>query len=267
MAFTAPLASALAQMDIWVPSEERWIGAEEMVKRLEGKAVVFLGEVHNDQRHHDAQLIFLRSFLSQYGPFNMALEALPHWTQEKVDLFLKGDLTEREFLEVVECDRVWGFPYFMYRPLVDLVSSSGGNLIAMGVELSEVRGVLEKMEGEGLRTAPPLDALFGPKPYTEELKKFYDSVPVHKGTGDFKNFLRAQALRDEFMARNLLKGFKRYPKRTVALMGNGHLINYWGVPARFLSHLGLPVGTIVMYSREQIELKRPYQNEFVWVID
>lgn len=262
----APTAYA-EQRNIWITSEESWISAQEMVSRLEGKAVVFLGEIHADQRHHEAQVRFLELLSENFGTFNLAMEPFLRESQSSLDLFIKGWLTEQELLKEVDWERVWGFDYLMYRPLVELIKAKGGRVLGIGVELSMVRDLLKK--GGLFGGDIPVNPIYlrGPSAYREDIRPIYDAHRVHYDRGDFDTFFKAQALRDELMAIHLLEAFLEDPKRTVVLMGNQHVLNYWGVPHRFLRHLGLPVATVVMYSRDQIPKKRPYQNEFVWVVE
>lgn len=92
--------------------------------------VVFVGEVHGSRFAHKAELTLLTG-LSQRDPnLVLALEMFERDVQDILDAYLKGDISEDQFLEQ---SRPWPNYQDDYRPLIELGKRKGIPVIAANV--------------------------------------------------------------------------------------------------------------------------------------
>jgi len=252
--------------EILSPIHGQGLDEERLFSILEGRPVIFLGEVHSNPTHHMVHERILKALVSRYGVVNLAMEALPRKAQAIIDRFVEGKIPEAEFLKQVQWDHVWGFDYGLYRPVVDLVISSNGRVWGIGADLDAIKRIARSgMQDLKEDLISPLGVYPGPSSYRDSVKATYEALGQHRQIGPFEHFFLAQLARDELMAENLKNAFLADPKRTVVIAGNQHIVNYWGIPFRFLRRLGLPIATLVVYSDSQREVLRPYLNEFLWI--
>lgn len=82
--------------------------------RLRSAGIVLIGDFHAQKQSTRGFLRIIRKIKSE---FVIALECLAVKDQPAVDLFLKGEITEKEFLRQVGWKKNWGFPWENYKPL------------------------------------------------------------------------------------------------------------------------------------------------------
>ena len=264
-----PKGNALAEdpiKEIIRTFDSQRVDEDELISLLGEKVIVFMGEVHSDQRHHQIHTRIIERLISRYGSVNLAMEALPQRSQGVIDEFVEGKIKEADYLRQVKWDQVWGFDYGMYKPKVDLVISSGGRVWGIGADLETIRRIARLgLEGMEENLIPQRGLFLGPKGYRERVLATYEPLKVHRDIGPFDHFFLAQVMRDELMALNLKNAFLADPKRTIVISGNQHIVNYWGIPSRFLRRLSLPVATLVVYSGTQGLKLKPHLNEFLLI--
>src|SRR5205085_11907725 len=148
----------------------------------------------------------------------VALEMFERDTQQALDNYLAGKMTEQEFLKI---SRPWPNYATDYRPLVELAKIRGWRVVAGNVPrkyASQVgRGglsVIDKLpEDERAMIVAEVKA-----PNDDYYKKFAETMGAHPGaTGEKKDeaeerammerFYQAQCVKDETMAESIAKSF------------------------------------------------------------
>ncbi len=97
----------------------RWTAAtkEELWEQLAKSQVVMVGDFHALHQSQKAQIRLLRH-LPQDRKAVLAVEFFEAADQEKIDHYMSGRMSEREFLKAIQWSTKWGFPWDHYRPLL-----------------------------------------------------------------------------------------------------------------------------------------------------
>lgn len=90
---------------------------EQLIDEIEKSDIVLLADFHALQQSQKAQLRILKASLIERPPV-LAVEFFNQIHQKHIDQYVKGSLTEREFLKAVEWNESWGFPWENYRPIL-----------------------------------------------------------------------------------------------------------------------------------------------------
>ncbi|MCB0384665.1 MAG: ChaN family lipoprotein, partial [Bdellovibrionales bacterium] len=111
----------------------RWLLCEdegELGERLYEVQLVLGGDFHAFSQAQRSHLRLLRD-LPKNRPVVLGMECIESCDQEAVDAFLEGEISEEDFLETVNWDEHWGFPWENYRPLFDLARERGFKVLAL----------------------------------------------------------------------------------------------------------------------------------------
>ena len=231
---------------------------EQVFDRLAGSRIVLLGEAHTTLAHHRWQLYMLSALHSRQANLIVGFEMLPRRVQASLDAWSAGELTEAEFLEQSEWQKVWGYDAGLYLPLLDFARLNRLPAIALNVDRELVSQVsqqgwqaLDEAQRMGLSDpAPASDA------YRDSLAQLYAYKQTFSDTSEgedgvepdlaeilrsdaFSNFVDAQLTWDRAMAEALAAAYRRDPKAIlVGIVGRGHLEHGYGIPHQ-LADMGI----------------------------
>jgi len=98
---------------------KKWQSAtkEDLWQRISESQVVLMGDFHALHQSQKAQLRILRHIPKERKVL-LAVEFFEAADQEKIDRYLSGKMSEREFLKSIQWQTKWGFPWEHYRPLL-----------------------------------------------------------------------------------------------------------------------------------------------------
>jgi uncharacterized iron-regulated protein len=211
---------------------------------LQTTQVLYLGETHDKVADHQAQKFILEQLLTGPKPLTLAMEMFQRPYQSAIDRYFKGELTETEFLAQTEYTKRWGFPWELYAPIVTLAKTQSIPLIALNTPSEVTRQVarkgLESLTPEQRQFIPEQNDIFlGPEGYRQQIQRLYTAM--HQGKGNSTGgdrFFQAQVLWDETMADRITQTVAQTPDRLiVVLVGHGHLLKDYGIPARVARRL------------------------------
>ncbi len=237
-----------------------------LIAAMAQRAVVLLGEQHDDMDHHRWQLQTLAALHAQRPDLVIGFEMFPRRVQAVLDRWVAGELTESEFLAQSGWSKVWSMPAELYLPLFHFARMNRIPMLALNIEPTLTRTIAEKgwagvpegqREGVG-QAAPPLadyeDFLFEIHGQ-HALARGKSADKAARSDAGFRNFVDSQLAWDRAMAEALVTGRKRHASAdgslplAVAVMGNGHVRYGHGV-AHQLRDLGensigqlMPVGS------------------------
>lgn len=127
---------------LWLrPSDGTRLDAPAFLAETAGRAVVLLGERHDQAEDHRWQLQTLAALHSRRPDMVLGFEAFPRSVQPVLDCWVAGDLTEAAFLEQVRWQEVWGFDPALYLPLFHFARMNRIPIQALNVERALVRRV------------------------------------------------------------------------------------------------------------------------------
>jgi uncharacterized iron-regulated protein len=205
---------------------------EAMVEEVKGSRLVFVGEVHTDQGHHDLQLQVLRAMHDAGGEVAVALEMFSRRSQPHLDAWRDGALPEEAFAELYRLE--WrNTPYELYAAIFRYARDRGIRLVGLNVP----REIVQKVAGSGFSSLTEGELAQLPTgircDVTPEFRRTMQQVFTlfHGGERSLDNFCEAQMLRNSGMAMTLAEVMERDPAlRVLVLVGGGHAVRQGGIP-------------------------------------
>ncbi len=235
----------------WVSPQTRQVhGTQALLKQAADQSVVLLGEQHPDVVHHRWQLQTIAQLYAYNPNLVLGFEMFPRRIQPVLDAWIRGELTEKEFLEKTDWNEVWKYDPDLYMPLFRFARMNRLPIFAINVDMSLIGEVSQKGwddvdddKKEGVQTpreAHPdyvkhLKDIFSRHSHVKEDEKKEDE----KSKQRFNRFVESQLTWDGAMAQELARVQKLGgDPLVVGVMGSGHLANRHGVPHQ-LEGLGL----------------------------
>ena len=241
--FVAPIACSANPIPLTVtPGDTSTPSTQQDIQPLLSADVVYLGEQHDSEADHAAQLEIIEALYAENPDIAIALEMFQRPFQPVIDRYLAGEITEAELVQQTEYLERWGFPWEYYAPFLRFAQANQLPVLALnapGEVVSKIaREGLESLDEEELRYIPPISDI---DTTNEDYRAFVSSVFGSHGHGDFNfdNFFAAQVTWDETMAETIAT-FKQTAPDTlvIVLTGNAHVIYGYGIPDRVARRLG-----------------------------
>lgn len=208
-----------------------FVAFSQMIDDLAGVNLVFVGELHDHEADHQAQLDIIQA-LNQAGvPLAIGLEMFREKNQQALDRWVEGKTGVSEFQKVF--DRNWGM-WPLYEPIFLYARENGIPMVGLNIPREITGQVASKgfssLSRKQLSQLPTGVTCTVSPAYREFIRR---ALSGHFHSQDtFTHFCEAQMLWDSVMARNLLEYLKAHPGTTmVVLAGAGHAWKF-GIPAR-----------------------------------
>lgn len=215
----------------WLGAGGDPIGADRLFQDLANAEVVLLGESHDRMEHHRWQTHTLAGLHAYRPDIVIGLEMLPREAQPVLDAWVRGDLSEAEFLSQTQWNAAWGFDPQLYMPILHFARVQRLPMVAINLE----RPLVERLAREGwdsvpenerFSVSPPSDATVA---YKEHLNQILSSHPTGGDDADVDRFVAAQLVWDRAMAAGLAEAAHE-GALAVGILGSGHLVHGYGVP-------------------------------------
>jgi uncharacterized iron-regulated protein len=236
-------------------AQPQFIQPATLLERMARQQVVLLGEAHDSAEDHRWQLHTLTQLYTRQPRLAIGFEMFPRRVQPALDQWVAGTLSEDEFLQRSEWEKVWGFDARDYLPLFHFARMNRIPMLALNVERSLIEAVGKQgwdgvpeaqKEGVGKPAAPS-------ETYRKTLRAVFDHHPA-KARGDqaFPRFIESQTAWDRAMAQVMAEHLQKNPGAlVVGILGVGHVRNGHGV-AHQLRHLGVgQVGLLMTWERDE----------------
>lgn len=231
---------------------------DEIMKKLAGRRVIYIGETHTSYEDHQLQLRIIRALYEQDPRLAIGMEMFTRPTQQALDEYIAGDIDEKSFLRKSGYFKIWQYDYNLYRGIINYARHHRLPVIALNLEKDIVSNVFKDNGALGLaaeekKELPPDRNLDVPG-YRERLVSAFQmhSSPDDTG-GKFEGFFQAQALWDETMAESAAAYLLANPDdRLVVIAGRGHVVKDSGIPLRVARRV--PVSQAVVVNADGREL-------------
>jgi len=245
------------------------LSIEEGLDALMEYHVVFVGEEHGSRVAHEAESIILTGLAERDPSLVLALEMFERDVQDILDGYLKGEMSEDEFLER---SRPWPDYQEDYRPLVEFAKSKGLPVIAANIPRRAAASV--SMSNDISPRVLGSDVLYLPeKLYSdseEYRERFMATLGKMSSMGPMKRLkpealYKAQVLKDAVMADSLESFLDR---RILFCCGHFHSDYHLGIPYQLgKNHPELRIAVITMASVvEPLAMKdRSRVADFIWI--
>jgi len=229
LALCLPLTvEAYAGASITRMSDGRIVTLSQLTAAAERSDLVLIGEAHDSKTHHEMQLALISTLWSKKLPIAIGLEMIQSDSQQELDAWTEGKMSERDFRDVYA--RNWSLDWYLYR---DIFLFARDNHIPM-VALNIPKELVTKVARQGFASLTPEEKKDLPQgttcdlnnPHTIFLKNSFQEVFKHATNGRvFTFFCEAQTLRNSGMALNIARYLKKHPgKKIVALAGVWHAV-------------------------------------------
>lgn len=207
----------------------------DVIKGVEGRRIIYVGEVHDVFAHHAVQLDVIAGIYKKNPQIAIGMEMFQRPFQKSLDSFIAGETGEPEFLKQTEYFKRWGFDYPLYKPILDFARAEKIPVIAMNLQ-KEITGKISHGGIDSLseeeKKEIPTDLDFSDMEYRGRLKEIF-SMHNKSEEKNFEFFYQAQILWDETMSHSVDEFVKNNPDRKiVVLAGQGHLRYGSGIPKR-----------------------------------
>jgi uncharacterized iron-regulated protein len=247
-------------------SDGRVLSLDNIVKDFTESRLVFVGELHDKQIYHRAQLEIIRALRKAGAHLAIGLEMFRRDSQADLDRWVKGELNEREFEKIYY--KNWNYPWPLYREIFLYAREHKIPMVGLNVPPEVTKQVaregFDSLTAKQRGNLPMVTCRVDPE-YMAFIRR---SLAMHGHGGlDFARFCEAQLVWDTAMALSLLHYLDKKPKSTVVVLaGSGHAWKQ-GIPAQIQSRSNLPFRVILPEIAGRVEPGKVSENEtdYLWL--
>lgn len=230
------------------------VAYEEVLEDLAGVRVVYLGECHALERHHDVQEAILRDLEKRGLRLVLGLEQMEHFQQGELDRFNAGKIDFKELARATDWANRWN-NYRQYRPILEAAQRAEIPALALNSRSETIRqiaqsGGVAKIDPDRRKDLPRDLQL--EDPLYETLLNLQLMVHMSATPERLRPMREAQICRDEMMASALcsfLQSEQGRDRTALVLCGAGHVSYGLGMPSRVRRRLPQLKDRIVVLSQ------------------
>jgi uncharacterized iron-regulated protein len=229
LVFFAVLSCGRSSAHIYRIADGTTPDLESVVEDLLQSQIVLIGETHDNPSHHRAQLQLITALREKGAAVAIGLEMFRSDSQEALDLWVAGHLSQQEFRDIFHQNWVY---WDLYSEIFNYAKSHNIPLVGLNLDrdiTSQVaRGGFASLSKKQLRKLPIAACNVDPA-YEQFIRR---ALGMHANDIAFKNFCEAQLLWDMVMAENVVRFKQENPDYTLVLLaGKGHSWKH-GIPAQ-----------------------------------
>jgi len=227
---------------------------EDVLADLIGAGVVYLGECHALERHHEIQERLLGDLARAGVSLALGLEQLEFFQQPALDRYNEGTIDFEELVKVTDWPERW-HNYEQYRTIVETARELKIPIVALNARSETIRqvarsGGVEKIDPQSRKELPA--ELLLEDPQYEKLLNLELMVHMTVTAETLRPIREAQICRDEMMASRLcdfLASERGRGRTAVVLCGAGHVSYGLGTASRVRRRMPKIKERIVLFSR------------------
>jgi uncharacterized iron-regulated protein len=239
-------------------------------ERLRAARVIFVGEEHANPHDHAAEIEVLERAFAADPSLGFAFEMLPRTYQASLDAYVAGTIDEKAFLKAVDWEQTWGYPWGLYKPLLEFCRAhrlpafalNAPQSLAHAIALKGVAGLTRKERAQVPELKP------GPAAHREMVREAFAQHPHGRFNGEaFEHFYEAQLVWDETMAERIAAALtgEHAPKHLVVVAGAGHTQKF-AVPDRAARRGARPYLTILpVFDEDEADARADKVADILWV--
>ena len=229
---------------------------DALTAELATRRVVYIGETHVRQDHHDTQLALIKALYAQNPSLAIGVEFFQQPFQRVLDDFIAGRIDEGELLEQSGYFSRWRYDYRLYQGIMQFARDNGIPIIGLNVPGAithkvAVAGIDSLNEKE--RQWIPANIQRDIPGYRDRLANIYAEHPESEHS-NLEFFIEAQLVWDESMAARAAVYLGDNPaSRMVILAGSGHLAYGQGIPVRLERRIEVSSAIVLSLDHDQAE--------------
>jgi len=236
-----------------IPKTSQNIPHHELMARLAKSRVVLLGESHDRAAQHLWQMHVAAGILAHRDDIVMGFEMFPARLNDVLQHWVKGELSERKFIEKSQWSSVWGFDPELYMPLFRFCRAFQVPMIGLNCR----RGLVSEVGKDGWDSISDEDreGLSDPRPASQNYRQYLFDITggarpdrQAKSADDpaFDRFVRAQQVWDRAFACRIAEIAKNpNAPLLIGIIGRGHLEYRGGTPFQ-LDDLGISDSVVLL---------------------
>jgi uncharacterized iron-regulated protein len=250
--FVAIPCLAADRPQMWIDAcEGEPIEQARLIDDLVKARVIYLGERHTLQRHHDTQARVIVDLAQRGVPLVVAMEQLETAQQAEIDRFNRGALDFDGLAREIDWGKRWP-NYRQYRPVLEAARKAKAPVIGLSPSSDVIRAVsrsggVAKLNPD-LRKLLPVEMTLN-DPVYEKLLAAQIMVHMTASPERLRPMIEAQIARDEAMSAALadyLHSDAGRARKAVVICGAGHVAYGLGTPQRVRRRLGDENDSIVI---------------------
>jgi uncharacterized iron-regulated protein len=211
---------------------------------MRNKRAIFVGEYHDRESHHMAQLLIIKALYESETPVAIGLEMFRADSQHTLDSWVGGEMKKEDFQEAYYDN--WNFPWPFYSMIFEYARGKRIPLVGLNVPRDVTRQValegFESLSKKQKAKIPDVTCKVD-RDYMDFIKRAYGAHG--HGQLNFTYFCEAQLVWDKAMAIYALDYLKAHPNTSMVLLaGTGHA---WktGIPEQLRQLSELPYTVIL----------------------
>jgi uncharacterized iron-regulated protein len=238
---------------------------EDLLTDLANCQVIYIGEKHTNIAHHKIQLQIIQAVYRNNPNMAVGMEMFDHTYQDVLDLWSKGELTQKDFLRKSHWYANWRYDFSLYRDILEFIKEHNIRLVGLNIPNHippKIReGGIESLSDEE-KVHLPLQIDTYDSAHRDYLQKVFDGHKHHfKSEVEFDDFYAAQSVWESAMAEMI--GQSLNDAVMVVLAGNGHIQFKYGIPNRAFTQTDAPFRTIFL-APVGSEVERDIAD-YIWV--
>ena len=242
----------------------------QLMQALSDTKIVYVGEIHTSTEDHRIQQQVAEGLYAQNHNLALALEMFPKTAQPVLDRYSRGQLAEKTFLQEVNWKGVWGYPFALYRGILEWARDRQLKLVGLNIPPRIANkiakgGLAALSPAERSQVAPHID-FDNPqhRQYLEQQLKHHPKAEIK----DFQTFYEAQLAWEETMAQTLAQTLPTlgHNGQILVLIGMGHVSHRFGVPQRTWRRTRQPYKIILPMPVNFLDdMIAPQTADYIWV--
>ena len=237
-----------------------------LIDALASASAVYVGETHTDPAHHQVQLTVIESLIARGRPLSIGMEMFDRSYQEVLDNWSAGGLDWDQFLQATHWYANWRYPDALYTDILAVAKAQHIPVVGLNIPFH----IPSKISIGGIESLNQQDRAWLPETidttdaaHRAYVQKVFDSHRI-PGRSNFEHFYTAQCVWEDVMAESVARHASA-DKTMVVIIGNGHIVNKYGVPARAHRLSGLHYLTVIpVTAGQEIDLS---EGDYFWVTE
>ncbi len=249
----------------------------KMIQEMRGIPLVYIGETHNSLPMHEFQLKIIQALYEQDRNIAIGLEMFPVTSQDVLNKWSLGILSQDEFLREGLWYIHWNFNFGFYEKIFAFAKAK--TIPVYG--LNAPKEIITKIRMSGWDALNDEEKAIVPKPdlthpeHRQLIRTIFESAEIPhqmKGAGldmMFEGLYRSQTAWDFVMGYHALEGLKKEQKKMIVLAGSGHLIYHLGINLRAYEKSRLAGKTVISVfvpkGQKSVRVSRSL-GDYIWGI-
>lgn len=231
---------------------ERETPLSASIGNLSGNRMILVGEMHDDEFHHRAQLAVIRALHEAGASVAIGMEMFRTDSQEMLDRWVDGDVDPKSFIRAYYDN--WDFPWPLYRDILEYARKEKIPVVGLNVS----RDITRQVAMNGFQSLTEQQKGLLPEVTCKVDDRYMGFIKeahgMHgHGNINFLHFCEAQLVWDKAMAIHALAYLAENSDRImVVIAGKGHARKL-GIPAQAREVSTLPHAVVLPYVEGVVE--------------